>query len=102
MLAFAQNSFVFSTCYFLSRESSGDIPCGPPVLAPLSVCANIAASTQPSGRSGTGRRAPAPGRRSCTGREATPGMPSSAPPRADGCTGHEQMLYCAGSSLMRY
>ena len=59
MLAFAQNSFVFSTCYFLSRESSGDIPCGPPVLAPLSVCANIAASTQPSGRSGTCGRAPA-------------------------------------------
>ena len=101
MLAFAQNSFVFSTCYFLSRESSGDIPCGPPVLAPLSVCANIAASTQPSGRSGTGRRAPA-----LAGAPHWPGgharMPSSAPPRADDCTGHEQMLYCAGSSLMRY
>ena len=96
MLAFAQNSFVFSTCYFLSRESSGDIPCGPPVLAPLSVCANIAASTQPSGH------APAPAGALRTGREAAPGMPSSAPPRADGCTGHEQMLYCAGSSLMRY
>jgi hypothetical protein len=35
------------------------------------------------------------------GREATPGMPSSAPPRADGGTGHEQKLYCARSSLMR-
>jgi hypothetical protein len=101
MLAFAQNSFVFSTCYFLSRESSGDIPCGPPVLAPLSVCANIAASTQPSGRSAPAGALPH-WRALRTGREATPGMPSSAPPRADGCTGHEQMLYCAGSSLMRY
>jgi hypothetical protein len=37
-----------------------------------------------------------------TGREAARGMPSPAPPRAGRRTGHEQMLYSARSSLMRY
>jgi hypothetical protein len=46
-------------------------------------------------RSGTGQRAPAPAGRPRAGC-------LHPPPRADGCTGHEQMLYCARSSLMRY
>jgi hypothetical protein len=32
MLTFAQKSFAFSICYFLSPETPGDDPCAPPLL----------------------------------------------------------------------
>ena len=92
MLAFAQNSFVFSTCYFLSRESSGDIPCGPPVshhrqYAPTS-------SQYPAER-----RAPALAPSHRPGGRADAFIRAAA---GEGGAGHEQMLSSARSSLMGY